>query len=158
MEKFIHLSLRMTLATKEKMSRITILDQYVNRYELFVTSIFTHSNGMKAVLKDINIFHVLYKNKEASFFSHIKRISPLNQKRNYETIRIIIAHVNIQNCIIDTNSLRKKCPNTEFFSAPYFPVFGLNMETYAVNIRIQFENTDQKKPPYLDIFHKVNWY
>ena len=148
----------MTLATKEKMSRITILDQYVNRYELFVTSIFTHSNGMKAVLKDINIFHVLYKNKEASFFSHIKRISPLNQKRNYETIPIIIAHVNIQNCIIDTNSLRKKCPNTEFFSAPYFPVFGLNMETYAVNIRIQFENTDQKKPPYLDIFHKVNWY
>ena len=139
MEKFIHLSLRMTLATKEKMSRITILDQYVNRYELFVTSIFTHSNGMKAVLKDINIFHVLYKNKEASFFSHIKRISPLNQKRNYETIPIIIAHMNIQNCIIDTNSPRKKCPNTEFFSAPYFLVFGLNMEIYAVNIRIQFE-------------------
>lgn len=94
MEKFIHLSLRMMLAIKEETSRITILDQYVNRYELFVTSIFTHSNGMKAVLKDLNIFHVLYENKEASFFSYIKRIFPLNQKQNYETIPIIIAHMN----------------------------------------------------------------
>lgn len=94
MEKFIHLSLRMTLAIKEETSRITILDQYVNRYELFVSSIFTHSNGMKAVLKDLNICHVLYENKEASFFFYIKRISPLYQKRNYETIPIIIAHMN----------------------------------------------------------------
>ena len=25
------------------------------------------------------------------------------------------------------NALREKCPNTEFFSGPYFPVFALNM-------------------------------
>ena len=72
-------------------------------------------------------------------FLILSEFPPLNQKRNYETIPIIIAQMNIQNCIIDTNSPRKKCPNTEFFSAPYFLVFGLNMEIYAVNIRIQFE-------------------
>ena len=36
-------------------------------------------------------------------------------------------------------ALPEKCPNTEFFSGPYFPVFGLNREIYSVNIRIQFE-------------------
>ena len=35
-------------------------------------------------------------------------------------------------------SLLEKCPNTEFFSGPYFPAFELN----AVRMR---ENTDQKK-------------
>ena len=29
-------------------------------------------------------------------------------------------------------SLREKCPNSEFFSSPYFPVFGLNTERYSV--------------------------
>ena len=28
--------------------------------------------------------------------------------------------------------LREKSPNTKFFSGPYFPVFGLNMEIYGV--------------------------
>ena len=36
-------------------------------------------------------------------------------------------------------SLREKCPNTEFFSGPYFPVFGLNTEIYSANICIQSE-------------------
>ena len=31
------------------------------------------------------------------------------------------------------------CPNTEFFSDPYFPAFGLNTERYFVSLRIQFE-------------------
>ena len=35
-------------------------------------------------------------------------------------------------------SLREKCPNTELFFGPYFPVFGLNKKIYSVN-------TDQKK-------------
>ena len=30
-----------------------------------------------------------------------------------------------------------KCPNTEFFSGPYFPTFGLNTERYGVPLRIQ---------------------
>ena len=38
-----------------------------------------------------------------------------------------------------TYSLREKCPNTEFFSGPYFPVFGLNTEIHLVNFRIQSE-------------------
>ena len=29
-------------------------------------------------------------------------------------------------------TLREKCPNTEFFSGPYFPAFGLNTERYSV--------------------------
>ena len=36
-----------------------------------------------------------------------------------------------------TFSLHEKCPNTEFFSGPYFPVIGLNTEIYGVNFRIQ---------------------
>ena len=30
--------------------------------------------------------------------------------------------------------LREKCPNTEVISGPYFPVFGLKMEIYSVNL------------------------
>ena len=43
-----------------------------------------------------------------------------------------------QNSIISEKpALREKCPNTEGFSGPYVPVFGLNMEIYSVNLRIQ---------------------
>ena len=37
------------------------------------------------------------------------------------------------------------------FSGPYFPAFGLSMEIYRVNVRIQSklgENTDQKNSEY----------
>ena len=51
-------------------------------------------------------------------------------------------------------SLHEKCPNTEFFSGPYFHVFGLNTDRdllrkspYLVRVR---ETKDQKKTPYLD--------
>ena len=43
-----------------------------------------------------------------------------------------------------TSTLREKCPNKDFFSGPYFPVFGLNTEIYEVNLRIQSE--DRKIP------------
>ena len=36
-------------------------------------------------------------------------------------------------------TLREKCPNTEFFSGPYFPVFGRNTEICSVNLGIQSE-------------------
>ena len=44
-----------------------------------------------------------------------------------------------------------------FFSVSYFPVFGLNTETYGVNLRIQSEyrKIRPEKTPYLDIFHTV---
>ena len=53
-------------------------------------------------------------------------------------------------------SLREKCLNTGVFS-PYFPVFGLNMESYAVNLQIQskYRKIRSKKTPYLDTFHAV---
>ena len=41
-------------------------------------------------------------------------------------------------------SLRKKRPNTDNFSGPYFPVFGLNTGKYG-----------QEETPYLDTFHEV---
>ena len=41
-------------------------------------------------------------------------------------------------------SLREKCPNTEFFSGPYFPVFSSNIGKYGPG-----------KTSYLDTFHAV---
>ena len=43
------------------------------------------------------------------------------------------------------------------FSGPYFPVFGLNMEIYRVNHRIQFEcgKIRSRKITNTDIFHVV---
>ena len=41
-------------------------------------------------------------------------------------------------------SWREKCPNTDFFSGPYFSVFGLNTEKYG-----------PQKTSYLDTFHAV---
>ena len=40
--------------------------------------------------------------------------------------------------------LHEKCPNTEFFSGPYFLIFGLNTGKYGPG-----------KTPYLDTFHAV---
>ena len=41
--------------------------------------------------------------------------------------------------------LREKCPNTEFFSGPYFPVFSSNTGKYG-----------PEKSPYLHTFHAVH--
>ena len=43
------------------------------------------------------------------------------------------------------------------FSGPYFHVFGLNVEIYSVNLRIQSEyrNVRTRKTPHLDTFHAV---
>ena len=43
-----------------------------------------------------------------------------------------------------TFSLRERCPNTEFFSGPYFPAFTPNTWKYG-----------PEKTPYLDTFHTV---
>ena len=40
--------------------------------------------------------------------------------------------------------LREKCPNTEFLSGPYIPVFSPNTGKYG-----------PEKTPYLDTFHAV---
>ena len=45
----------------------------------------------------------------------------------------------------ENESLREKCPNMEFFSVTYFPVFGLNTGKYGREIT-----------PYLETFHAVN--
>ena len=34
-----------------------------------------------------------------------------------------------------SHSLREKCPKYGFFSGPYFPAFGLNMERYFVSVK-----------------------
>ena len=48
--------------------------------------------------------------------------------------------------IVSLQPLREKCSNTEFFSDPYFPLFGARVQ----------ENVYQKKTLYLDTFHAVN--
>ena len=35
-----------------------------------------------------------------------------------------------------SSKLREKCPNTDLFLRPYFPVFRLNTEVYSVNLHI----------------------
>ena len=54
-------------------------------------------------------------------------------------------------------SLREKCPNTDFFSGPYFPVFGLNTERYAV-FSPNAEKCGPEKTPYLYTFHAVFYF
>ena len=42
--------------------------------------------------------------------------------------------------------LREKCSNTEFFSGPYFTVFGLNTGKYG-----------PEETPYFNTFHAVSF-
>ena len=44
------------------------------------------------------------------------------------------------------------------FSGPYFPVFGLNTETYSANLHIhsEYRKIRTRKIPYLDTFHAVH--
>ena len=55
-------------------------------------------------------------------------------------IQLRISKLAIYNFIRRSSyTLCEKCQNTEFFSGPYFPVFGLNTEIYEVNLCIQSE-------------------
>ena len=56
------------------------------------------------------------------------------------------------------DSLREKCPNTEFFWSLFSRIrteYGeiRSISPYSVRIR---ENEDQKKTPYSETFHAVN--
>ena len=44
------------------------------------------------------------------------------------------------------------------FSGPYFPAFGLNMEIYSVNLRIQskFRKVRTRKTPNMDTFYSIS--
>ena len=48
-------------------------------------------------------------------------------------------------------ALREKCINTEFFSSPYFPVYGLTVFVFSPNTG----KYGPEKTPYLDTFHAV---
>ena len=52
---------------------------------------------------------------------------------------------------------REKQPNYGVFSGPYFPVFVLNTEIYAVNLRIQseYEEIQTRKNSVFRYFHAV---
>ena len=52
----------------------------------------------------------------------------LNQIVFYKVFHLLL---NIQKKYIVHDSLCEKCPNTEFFSGPYFPTLGLNTERYG---------------------------
>ena len=56
-----------------------------------------------------------------------------------------------------TKLLREKCPNTEFFSGPYFPAFGLNTERYGVFLLIQSKcgKIRTRKTLNTDTFHAM---
>ena len=56
-----------------------------------------------------------------SFFMEHLRWLHLSIQKEFDNFKIMICY-----------SLREMCPNTEFFSGAYFPLFGLNTEVYAV--------------------------
>ena len=49
-----------------------------------------------------------------------------------------------------TMTLCKKCPNTEFFSGPYFPVFGQKDIPYLSVFSSNAGKYEPEKTPYLD--------
>ena len=90
--------------------------------------------------KTVSFIRLLSVKKSVNFNFRVieeKRIGELDQLTQ-EKFSFYYKKVQIDDLTSKT-SLRKKCPNTEFFLVPYFPVFGLNTEIYGVNRRIQFE-------------------
>ena len=55
-------------------------------------------------------------------------------------------------------SLSEKCPNTEWFSGPYFAAVGINTERCRVSFLFQFKcgKIRTRKTPYLDTFHAAH--
>ena len=51
----------------------------------------------------------------------------------------VVAISNEKRRLLNCPTLREKCPNTEFFSVPYFLAFGLNTEIYSVSLCISPE-------------------
>ena len=57
--------------------------------------------------------------------------------------------------IQDTQTMREKCPSTDFlFASPYFPVFRLNMEIYYQGFVFSLNKKKYapEKTPYLEGF------
>ena len=100
-------------------------------------------------LKVINTFYMITKLALSTARSILWN---LRNQRNLRKAIIVFLHWQDNLRFI----LREKCPNTEFFSGPYFPVFGLNFEIYPVMRRAFSPNAEKcgpKKSPYFDTFH-----
>ena len=69
----------------------------------------------------------------------------------------VVAISNEKRRLLNCPTLREKCPNTEFFSVPYFPPFGLNTEIYSVLsvFRPNAGKYGPEKTPHLSTFHAV---
>ena len=90
-----------------------------------------------------------YKNQSILSQDVVFQRSTVCTKKNLLSPTIVAPLVN--NCLISqfqenvtsfnfqANAHCVKCPNTEFFSGPYFSTFGLKREIYGVNLRIQIE-------------------
>ena len=82
------------------------------------------------------LYIYIYIYAKKSILTHLKSMFlfylPLKSLR-YVTFGSLMFLEGKQNSL-EWDTLREKCPNTEFFSGLYFPVFGL---IYSVNLRVQ---------------------
>ena len=80
---------------------------------------------------------------------------------NLITASMSILNINLNKAVINTMSIffPSLCEMSKYrvFSGPYFPVSGLNMEIYSINLRIQAEcrKYGPEKTPYWEIFHEM---
>ena len=62
----------------------------------------------------------------------------------------------LQILLVEKHARHENCPNTEFFSGPYFPAFGLNTDTpYLPVFSPNGGKYGPEKTPYLSTFHAV---
>ena len=81
-------------------------------------------------------------------------MNPFQYQKNIN-IKFLIFNIKLN---IDISLLPVKSVQIRSFSGPCFPVFGLNIKIYGVNLRIQTEwrKKRTRKTPYFDTFYPVS--
>ena len=81
-------------------------------------------------------------------------MNPFQYQKNIN-IKFLIFNIKLN---IDISLLPVKSVQIRSFSGPCFPVFGLNIKIYGVNLRIQSEwrKKRTRKTPYFDTFYPVS--
>ena len=97
-------------------------ESFLSVFLLFFISYFFHIQTLSLIW----LYLFFGKGSHSSNFSS-DLSSPSSQLLSFYTIDKYLTLV----------TLRKKCPNREFFSDPHFPVFGLSTDIYSVNPCIQ---------------------
>ena len=111
--------------------RVTIFSEIIKIVTRFIKTFFKESKKVK------RIRNYLPKCNLISVFLDIAKLAGFWWKNANVRRTQVLCHV------IHTifgSSLRQTCPNTNFFSGPYIPAFGLSTEIYGVNLCIHFKH------------------